>query len=512
MASSDSARTAVEEVMLDHDKLASIPTYGQKKVYFERFVVKVDGSGFAMATIKGGCRMLKKSVTLKEEFAASGVVDVDGKPVSFITRWLSDPGQRRVGRVTYVPYPPRGMVPVLPGHFNMFRGFGRDAQLVGSDARRVRHLVRPWRLIGLQLCGGDKGNFDLLEQWLAHLVQFPAKRSNISFAFLGSKQGAFKNAFFAPLKNILGDQNYLLTTNIHDIVHTSLNRRKVACKLLCVLDEAKPQATKHFQEQLKGAVTDEEVSVARGCEEPYTVPAHHRLVVFSNNSDGLAVDYDSCNRRFVVFQPTDVLLRLEKQAESEFTSEYITRFVDPGVDECLNALYTHLATRKIEHRDPAQWKRAAAGVLKRPEKPKPPPQWASFLYKLTAPDSVPPVGEGVYTWETAERGFNVEVSRAALYGLYQGFVPGHAGTETQKLFTEHVICANKRAFYALNPGHAPPEPGRKIDNGTRTHVFPTSPLHTWLTTTFSALAVDPRAQDAAARRIESRMKRGKLFY
>jgi hypothetical protein len=144
-ASSDSA--VEDAVVLDHYKLARIPTYGHKKAYFERFVVKVAGNGFAMATIEGGCRMLKSS-TLEKEFAASGVVDGDGKPISFITRWLADPDQRSVANVTYMPYP----VPVLPGHFNVFRGFGRNAQLVAGDARRVRHLVRPWRLIGVGEC------------------------------------------------------------------------------------------------------------------------------------------------------------------------------------------------------------------------------------------------------------------------------------------------------------------------------------------------------------------------
>ena len=122
--------------------------------------------------------------------------------------------------------------------------------------------------------------------------------------------GVFKNAFFAPLGKILGRQNYLVTTNIHDVVVSSKKQCKVACKLLVVLDEAKQGPTKLFQSQIKDTVTTEVDRVSRSREEEYDVSAHHRLAVLSNHTDGLYLDAD-VGRRFLLLQPTALVRKID---------------------------------------------------------------------------------------------------------------------------------------------------------------------------------------------------------
>jgi hypothetical protein len=44
-----------------------------------------------------------------------------------------------------------------PLDMNLFRGFGPHARLLDGDTSYVAELLRPWRLIGVELCEGDNG-------------------------------------------------------------------------------------------------------------------------------------------------------------------------------------------------------------------------------------------------------------------------------------------------------------------------------------------------------------------
>ena len=118
--------------------------------------------------------------------------------------------------------------------------------------------MAPWRAVGLQLCEGVDRNFDLLEQWLAHIVQRPAERTNISFGLVGARQGVYKNAFFDPVRTILGKHNCIDDQDIHKFIESSHQRTQLAGKLLCVMDEAKNRETKLFQANIKVSVTGAE--------------------------------------------------------------------------------------------------------------------------------------------------------------------------------------------------------------------------------------------------------------
>jgi hypothetical protein len=67
-----------------------------------------------------------------------------------------------------------------PHTLNMFRGFGPIAEGAALSPERVAALVTPWRAIGLQLCEGEKDKWQLMEQWLAHIIQFPEQAGHVA--------------------------------------------------------------------------------------------------------------------------------------------------------------------------------------------------------------------------------------------------------------------------------------------------------------------------------------------
>jgi len=467
--------------------LSQLKTYNAKRTYFERFVAKMDGKGYVRSQIEGGCSMLKEK-TLVSEFRDCLV---EGK--SFIQRWLKDPAKKIVQTVTYDPGQLGVGVPSSATTMNLFQGFAPRLTLL-QDRGRVHKLIKPWTCVGKQLCEGDRSKFKLLEQYLAHLVQFPGERTNISFAFVGAKQGTFKNAFFAPLKSILGAHNCIETGNIHQVVDTGKRQHRHACKLLCILDEATKSSTVRYQSQLKIAVTNTHVTTHRSHELPFDVPAHHRLVILSNFIDGLGVDFHSDNRRFVLLQPTPVMASLPSKAKQTFTEEFVKRFVDPGNKECINALYTHLAQCvEVEHRSAAAWEAARretmANSALRDGTERPPPQ-AQFLFDYTKPVDGPDYptyeeGEkdGLYKYvahefEDYRYQFEVEISRAALFSEYQQF----ASTADTMSATQFAQWVRRVLNGSYNVNH-----DRKFDNGTRVWCFMTQQVHKWLEKTYPGL-------------------------
>lgn len=374
-------------------------SYEDKKAYFERGVAQVGNDGFAVA---GPERVsLLKASRFKAAYGGvgySGDVPAPGKkrPELFIDRWLRDPDRRIVDRMTYVPYA-EGHRPQTASELNTFRGFDSSVTTWPRLSEgRIEALVKPWRALGIQLCGGILTNFDLVEQWLAHLVQFPDQRTNIAFGFVGARQGVGKNTFFAPLGKIIGAHNYLEDPDVHKFVESHLQKTDLAGRMLCVLDEADPASTKLFHAKLKVCVTGDKTWSRRKGEVDHQLPAHHRFVALSNNIDGLFVDLKSGNRRFVLFQPTVVFATpqpsdraadlVTPEARRIHNEEYIRRFVSPGVGECVAALFQHLAKLHVKYRTTAQWEQAgvkvmAASPLSRSLEPI--PGHVEFLYSIT---------------------------------------------------------------------------------------------------------------------------------
>lgn len=479
----------------DHNTMLKLRTYDGMKRYFEKYIVKVSGDkGYAMKSQDCGGRLIKE-IQLKTEFGDCHYGDQDE---SFIKRWIKDSDKRVATSVTFDPTRTDDT-----RAFNLYLGFSPGIKRIENPEK---DLLFPWRTIGIQLCEGDAVKFKLLEEWLAHLIQHPGERTNVSFAFLGAKQGTFKNAFFAPIKSIIGDSNFLESANIHHIVDTGNRQHKAACKLLCILDEATKKTTSKYQSQLKVAVTGETSTIHRAHEHPLRLPAHHRLVVLSNFIDGLGVDFASTNRRFIMFKPTDVMKRLSPGATKKFTEEYVKRFVNPGDTDYINVLYTHLATLNVTRRSTADWEEAQRKMMEKSQLMKAarhPPPHAVFLFNFTRPEpgdiSFAPyqVANGIYkfspSWDNDpepdeyDTYFDVVISRVALWSLYV-----RSGVEnplTRSMFARwinQVLVASVDTGVHFN-NTAPPSVSGKRDSGTRTWNFKTRDVHGFLRHKFPEL-------------------------
>ncbi len=203
------------------DKSLYFHTFEGQKEYFERFVAEI-GSGGQFAICTGGsCELISKG-SFQKRFNDISFGKGHG---SFIRKWLSKKetkNRKRFDKIDYVPY--HGDPPATNmNYLNMFQGFNPAAKLIKNEeafaqanGKTFEEYVKLWRVVGKKLCEDSDEKFAVLEKWLAHMIKYPATRTDVAFAFVGSVQGNFKNAFFTPIGRILGDANYNLSSEVKD--------------------------------------------------------------------------------------------------------------------------------------------------------------------------------------------------------------------------------------------------------------------------------------------------------
>jgi len=239
------------------------------------------------------------------------------------------------------------------------------------------------------------------------------------------------------------------------------------------------------------------------------VDAYHRLIVLLNFIDGLGVDFQSENRRFVLYQPTSALVDLPSETKATFTEKFNARFTHPGDSECINALYTYLTNVKIKYRNPAAWNQARSEVMKNSKlklEVREPQPHIEFMHTLTDPrdyynhmtsliDDGPEVS-CTYVDPSRSLGYPARhfggsaymlvMSKAALYALYCKY-SNAVNLLTQNMFSRHVGCILRGSMryheipYAGVGYYMPPLFEKKMDNGTRFWRFNTMAVYLFLT-------------------------------
>jgi hypothetical protein len=459
-------------------------TYTEQKRYFEQFVAKVSGKGYAVLRREGGCAM-KKEKPLRDDYGDVKYQE-DGVKKNFLKRWLKDEHKRGVTKVDFTPSTPGKPLVKINGVMNLFRGFGEtvaqqqapaSTSTSTSTSGGATAQCDSWRAVGKELCGGNPVKFNLLEQWCAHMIQFPAERTDIYFAFAGAPKGktcssiklsnrvslnhsistdVLKDYFFKPLAKILGEQNYLETSDIHKVVDSSKNKCEVACKLLVVLNGKK---TSRFKEEIKATVTEPKATVSRSREK---VTAYHRLVVFSD------VDEQS-GEQCLLLHPTGLTESL------------------PSYDTVqTHELFTHLSSVQVTHRNPAAWKGEVFSLRHR--KPAPHIEWLYDITKSGAwPFQVDKVN-GVYKCEPYQGPrveddplphcfFDVKISKRA---LFRGFEADCGKSLKQTKFSQDIGGVLVKAG-----GSSPPR-----TNGETKWIFKTRDVRVFLAEKYPALVED----------------------
>lgn len=326
------------EHFLNKEKLKRLDKYNKQKGFFDRFVVEHHKK---YIVLERSGPVVYNQEQLKTTMA--WIKSSDLETGSFIQKWLKDE-KREYHRINFEPYPPSRPIHD-PKLFNLFQGYASQVEEL-ENMEEVESLIKPWREVGLQLCEGSHKKLEQLEIWLAHLIQRPAERANLSFVFLG-QSGLHKGNYFEPFRHIFGSSSCAFEKSLTDLK----NEKNPTPRLLVTVTEFSFKESKRLMNFLKRFITNpsQEVRIGHGTKLPLSMP--HRVVFQSNHTDDMYVDHDSKARRFIVLSPTTVFR--DMKSSKVFKEMYVDRFVDLKHKHAwkhLNAIYTYLMQMEVPNR------------------------------------------------------------------------------------------------------------------------------------------------------------------
>ena len=130
--------------------------------------------------------------------------------------------------------------------------------------------------------------------WLSNRVKNPCKLSNVSIVLQGA-EGSGKSCFFDYFgREILGNQYYLCTQKIDDVLGKFNAPSKN--KILIVLNEIKEHEGKYYKEQLKEIITEREILIQSKGKDQRKQRNTAGIIFTTNNFD--IVKADKNDRRY----------------------------------------------------------------------------------------------------------------------------------------------------------------------------------------------------------------------
>ena len=305
-------------------------TYEEVKEKFEKYNFMITQHGtFGRYNFDSRIPTFNSAATLKTIYSDWRSKD-DGKS-NFITKWMKDIDKRRYQTVDFAPPP----CTVPDQVFNTFYGF--KASLLTCEPAIDMGVIEEFIDI---LAGREASAKKYLLDWMASCVQRPAQKSDATAVLLHSTvQGVGKNMLIEFLgRDIIGTNYYKKPRSIADTVFGRF-ADALENTVLLFLDETK--GLQKYAEDLKGLITDDEVTIERKGMMPMTFRNAVRLIMATNNDHTIKVE--ATDRRYVL---------INCSAEKVGNGAYFTS-VRQWMNEERNqrGFYDYLMTRDISKVD-----------------------------------------------------------------------------------------------------------------------------------------------------------------
>jgi len=334
----------------------TLGSYELKKKYFEKFVCKVLRPEPVYIYCETETNMsndlcIYSQNKIIETFKHLNFIDYVEKgdnivevKKSFIMEWIEDEHLLEYNKLDFVPYNENKPIKDKDRIFNTFRGFN-PLRKTKYDATKKEALLKPFKDLWLQLCGGEQKNFDYFYKFIAQMFQEPNKRIPVAFIIKG-KQGTGKNVGLEAIGNVLGRNHYKSSCNPKDFFGDYAEG--FVNQLLVNMNECEGKDTFDFEGKIKGFISEDQITLNQKYLRPIPIANLARTIIYTNKANPIPIDVRSKDRRFVVYQTTDYFL--DKKYGTLFWTKLISHFNRPDFIACL---YDDLMSQDISKMD---WK------------------------------------------------------------------------------------------------------------------------------------------------------------
>jgi hypothetical protein len=304
--------------------------YSIRKAYLEHFLCKVQQPE-PLYIFQNGIHKLpsilnpsQASLLLKP--IQSGFVSLQGGVIMFYDKWSVDVNHRLYRALDFIPYNQNN--PFYDSSiYNLFEGFHPD--LYGPPAENLMKKITPYLDLVQELCGGVPEHAMYFHCFIAQIFQDPSHKPPICIILKG-KQGVGKNLALDAIGHMLNKAHYITSSKPNDFFGE--HAEGFFRKLLVNLNEAEGKDTFDFEGRMKSFITEDTITINPKNVRPTQVSNHARSVITTNKPNPFPIDVKTKDRRFGVFQSTDVYLT----KSSKFWSQLYEHFRKP---ETMQALY-----------------------------------------------------------------------------------------------------------------------------------------------------------------------------
>lgn len=312
-------------------------SYDYKKNYFEKYFAKILSPTMFVETKKNDYVLYKRTdfgvafqhLHYWEYDKKAG--EVIKKP--FILRWLLDEDIRFYNNVDY--YPTMDMCPI--NTFNLWNDFPIKSIPLddNADTSLLHFHIKT-------LLKEDTKDIEWFLNWLAHIVQFPHKKTEVCVILYDKNFGTGKSMIAEEfLKKIIGISKMIITCKTDKVFGRFTNTQG---KLLCVLNEASGKETFELNDIIKEAITGKTIEMEKKGVDSIQINDYLNYIITTNNLN--SVKLEEGDRRFMVFATS---------SEMKGNVEYFNNLVNALNDEVImRKFYEELMNRNLSNFNPSR--------------------------------------------------------------------------------------------------------------------------------------------------------------
>ena len=312
-------------------------SYDYKKHYFEKYFAKILSPTMFVETKKNDFVLYKRS-----DFGVAfqhlhywKFDDETGKRIKkpFILKWLLDEDIRFYNNVNY--YPTMNMCP--KNTFNLWNDFPIKSIPLDNDAdTSLLHFHIK------TLLNEDEKDIEWFLNWLAHIVQFPHKKTEVAVVLYDKQFGTGKSMIAEEfLKKIIGIKKIIITCRTDKVFGKFSNSQG---KLLCVLNEASGKETFELNEVIKESITGKSLEMEKKGIDAIQITDYLNYFITTNNLN--CIKLEEGDRRFMVFNTSSKM-----KGDVEYFNKLALALDD---DVIMRKFYEELMNRKLSNFNPAR--------------------------------------------------------------------------------------------------------------------------------------------------------------
>lgn len=296
----DDVKKEIKNKKLDYKSLKENFELTHAKIINKSIFIKKDNDTFITFT--------KDKLSVSYEHLMYQYVDKDDdgneivKSKSFISNWLKDPEIRQY--VDMEVYPDNNKCP--DGIFNLWTPFKMENII---NYKHDQNAIELFNYHLFLMSGKDKEVYEYLQKYIAHMIQYPDKKSTCPI--LIGEQGCGKSTIVDFLSNMLG-KTFVSTDPSRD-VYGPFNS-KMATSYLVNLNELSKKDTNDSIGKIKGLITDRTLSINAKGKDLIEIISYHHFIFTSNNDDPFKIEFG--DRRFIIVKCSD-----DKKGDHQYFNE-----------------------------------------------------------------------------------------------------------------------------------------------------------------------------------------------